>query len=101
MCRVVLRPLHLTASSANGSHCAVSAGAEFQKIRAKLTPALCLRAGFALAGVKPQQGNGPMNRPVDMTTTGKTHLLQSTPDTVHWGYVDGSLKPVLTCLLYT
>jgi acetamidase/formamidase len=26
----------------------------------------------------------------------KTHLLQSTPDTVHWGYFDGGLPPVLT-----
>jgi acetamidase/formamidase len=31
-----------------------------------------------------------------MTTAAKTHLLPSTPDTVHWGYLDGSLKPVLT-----
>ena len=26
----------------------------------------------------------------------KMHLLQSSPDTVHWGYFDGGLKPVLT-----
>jgi acetamidase/formamidase len=26
----------------------------------------------------------------------KAHLLQSTPDTVHWGYFDGGLPPVLT-----
>src|SRR5919205_4361757 len=26
----------------------------------------------------------------------KTHLLQSTARTVHWGYFDGSLAPVLT-----
>lgn len=26
----------------------------------------------------------------------KTHLLKATPETVHWGYLDGSLKPVLT-----
>jgi acetamidase/formamidase len=26
----------------------------------------------------------------------KTHLLRSTPETVHWGYFDGSLPPVLT-----
>jgi acetamidase/formamidase len=26
----------------------------------------------------------------------KTHLLQSTPQTVHWGFFDGSLAPVLT-----
>ena len=25
-----------------------------------------------------------------------THLLQSSPDTVHWGFFDGALKPVLT-----
>lgn len=27
--------------------------------------------------------------------TAKTHVLKSTPDTVHWGYFDGGLKPVL------
>jgi acetamidase/formamidase len=26
----------------------------------------------------------------------KAHLLQSTPDTVHWGYFDGGLPPALT-----
>jgi len=26
----------------------------------------------------------------------KTHLLESNPETVHWGYFDGSLPPVLT-----
>lgn len=26
----------------------------------------------------------------------KAHLLQSTPETVHWGYFDGGLPPVLT-----
>jgi len=26
----------------------------------------------------------------------KTHLLRSTPETVHWGYFDGALPPVLT-----
>lgn len=26
----------------------------------------------------------------------KTHFLHSTPETVHWGYFDGSLPPVLT-----
>jgi len=26
----------------------------------------------------------------------KTHLLKATPETVHWGFLDGSLKPVLT-----
>jgi acetamidase/formamidase len=29
-------------------------------------------------------------------TVAKMHVLQSTPETVHWGYWDGSLKPVLT-----
>ena len=26
----------------------------------------------------------------------KTHLLKATPETVHWGFLDGSLKPVLS-----
>ena len=26
----------------------------------------------------------------------KTHLLRSAPDTIHWGYFDGALEPVLT-----
>jgi len=26
---------------------------------------------------------------------GKTHLLRSGPDTVHWGYLDGALNPAL------
>jgi acetamidase/formamidase len=30
------------------------------------------------------------------TSSGKTHLLQSTPDTVHWGFFDGGLPPVLS-----
>src|SRR5262249_35576579 len=25
----------------------------------------------------------------------KTHILSSTPDTVHWGYFDGGLPPVI------
>ncbi len=38
-----------------------------------------------------------MNKPVGKKEMqANTHLLQSTPDTVHWGYFDGSLKPVLT-----
>jgi acetamidase/formamidase len=38
-----------------------------------------------------------MNKPVTAAeTAAKTHLLLSTPDTVHWGYFDGSLPPVLT-----
>lgn len=31
-----------------------------------------------------------------LTAAVTTHLLQSTPQTVHWGYFDGSLAPVLT-----
>ena len=38
-----------------------------------------------------------MNKPVDAATTrANAHLLQSLPETVHWGYFDGSLPPVLT-----
>ncbi len=37
-----------------------------------------------------------MNRPFDPKTMGKTHLLQSSPETVHWGFFYGGLKPVLT-----
>jgi acetamidase/formamidase len=38
-----------------------------------------------------------MNKPLSVTAaTAKTHRLSSTPDTVHWGYFDGSLLPVLT-----
>lgn len=38
-----------------------------------------------------------MNKMVDPKTTSvKTHLLQSAPETVHWGYFDGGLPPVLT-----
>jgi acetamidase/formamidase len=38
-----------------------------------------------------------MNKAVSQRqTAGNTHLLRSTPDTVHWGYFDGSLPPVLT-----
>jgi len=37
-----------------------------------------------------------MNKPVAAAATAvKTHLLQSKPDTVHWGYFDGALPPVL------
>src|SRR3546814_2473311 len=28
--------------------------------------------------------------------TAKAHVLQSNPETIHWGYWDGSLNPVLT-----
>ena len=38
-----------------------------------------------------------MNKPIGAAETAvKTHLLQSTPDTVHWGFFDGGLAPVLT-----
>ena len=38
-----------------------------------------------------------MNKPTSASaTTNKTHMLKSTPDTVHWGYFDGGLPPVLT-----
>jgi acetamidase/formamidase len=38
-----------------------------------------------------------MNKPVRADdTSAKTHFLQSLPDTVHWGFFDGSLPPVLT-----
>jgi acetamidase/formamidase len=29
-------------------------------------------------------------------TTAKTHVLQSRPETIHWGFFDGALEPVLT-----
>jgi acetamidase/formamidase len=38
-----------------------------------------------------------MNRPLSASeTAGRTHLLRSLPDTVHWGFFDGALAPVLT-----
>ncbi len=38
-----------------------------------------------------------MNKPLTSGAIGtKNHLLKSTPDTVHWGYFDGALPPVLT-----
>jgi acetamidase/formamidase len=37
--------------------------------------------------------NGPTAAP---QATAKTHLLPSTPQTVHWGYFDAGLPPVLT-----
>lgn len=38
-----------------------------------------------------------MNKPMSAPgIEAKTHLLQSTPETVHWGYFDGSLPPALT-----
>src|SRR2546426_12679761 len=35
-----------------------------------------------------------MNAPVTQDAT--THLLRSTPETVHWGLIDPALEPVLT-----
>jgi Acetamidase/Formamidase family len=29
-------------------------------------------------------------------TAAKTHVLQSRPETIHWGFFDGALEPVLT-----
>src|SRR6185437_8016887 len=38
-----------------------------------------------------------MNRPVSSAEIlSRTHLLRSSPESVHWGFFDGSLKPVLT-----
>jgi len=37
-----------------------------------------------------------MNKPIDPKAAVKTHVLRSTPETVHWGYLDGSLPPVLS-----
>ena len=38
-----------------------------------------------------------MNKPIGAAeAAGKSHLLQSKPDTVHWGFFDGNLPPVLT-----
>jgi acetamidase/formamidase len=38
-----------------------------------------------------------MNKPLGANeSTAKTHLLSSTPETVHWGYFDGGLPPVLS-----
>src|SRR6266480_3285687 len=34
--------------------------------------------------------------PAKQATAGKTHILRSGPETVHWGYLDGGLKPALT-----
>ena len=51
------------------------------------------------------RGSQPMNKPITapmtapMTAseaTARTHLLQSKPETVHWGYFDGGLPPVLS-----
>ena len=38
-----------------------------------------------------------MNVPVAQpSTSARTHLLKSTPETVHWGFLDAALRPVLT-----
>ena len=38
-----------------------------------------------------------MNAPLAKErTAAKTHALRSSPETVHWGYLDGGLEPVLT-----
>ena len=37
-----------------------------------------------------------MNKPLGTNdAAARTHVLSSTPDTVHWGYFDGGLAPVL------
>lgn len=36
-----------------------------------------------------------MNTATGAVAAGKTHLLPSTPETVHWGYFDGGLAPVM------
>ena len=39
----------------------------------------------------------PMTAPMTASeATARTHLLQSKPETVHWGYFDGGLPPVLS-----
>jgi acetamidase/formamidase len=38
---------------------------------------------------------GTMNAPVKEQGA-RTHVLRSSPDTIHWGFCDGSLPPVLT-----
>ncbi len=37
-----------------------------------------------------------MNVPFTKDTATRMHLLRSTPETIHWGYFDGALEPVLT-----
>jgi acetamidase/formamidase len=37
-----------------------------------------------------------MNKPAKTDAASKTHVLRSSPATVHWGYFDATLKPVLT-----
>jgi acetamidase/formamidase len=41
--------------------------------------------------------NKPITTPMTASeATARTYLLQSKPETVHWGYFDGALPPVLT-----
>ena len=50
-----------------------------------------------LSGRRRDKDHNTMNRPLTASeTAGRTHLLQSRPETVHWGYFDGALPPVLT-----
>jgi len=37
-----------------------------------------------------------MNKPTKADAARKTHMLRSSPATVHWGYFDATLRPVLT-----
>src|SRR5262245_59202215 len=47
--------------------------------------------------VHPGLSEGPMNVSFAKgATTAKTHVLQSRPETIHWGFFDGGLEPVLT-----
>ena len=54
--------------------------------------------GRSLGQDAPQQpGRESMNAPLAKErTTAKTHVLRSNPETIHWGYLDGGLEPVLT-----
>jgi acetamidase/formamidase len=38
----------------------------------------------------------PAKTPAAERTAARTHVLRSAPDTIHWGYWDGALEPVLT-----
>ena len=55
-------------------------------------------SGQSLGQDAPQQpGRESMNAPFAKDrTTAKTHVLRSSPETIHWGYFDGGLEPVLT-----
>jgi acetamidase/formamidase len=47
--------------------------------------------------VHPAISEGPMNISFAKDrTAAKTHVLQSRPETIHWGFFDGALEPVLT-----